>query len=773
MANTSSGLFTLEEFYNRGVIKLAPDALVYVGGSLKMRVIAPVCNNDDTLSFNDGITAITVQNNVDPPGSSSATIEVNTPIYGEKSKYWVLYEGMDKTVPVRAPLFVPMTEVKIYFKGRFLVEGKPRYYPAFWGLITTVEENYSGGLYKITLNCVDMLHWWAYSTINVHPVPASNIMAGGGQKLTVWSTIFDTQNPYQIIYAMAKGMGMHEFVTVAWPAQKTPLQTIYPTKLFEKVTAGIMSYWQQRLPNPASLLRMYGLGGARVDKNGFQVISPEFTKTTNKKDSESQEAAVSKDDEQFKLDIDYIRKFQTFADYQNMGKFDNAEFMTKLEIATTIKSRIDFEFYQDVDGAFVFKPPFFNLNVKGVLPYTLLNNEIQSYSVSTQTEGIITVLTVKTPMHPRLKITPFDLGVGFHMDLDLAKQYGIRHREIMMEYVTNADMARSLALGQMSSINYKTLGGSVTIPGRPEMRLGFPVYMEHRDTFHSVKSINHSFDYGGTFTTTLSLEGERRKLFGPPKGQDFSNSSFDTWVPLKDKVFRLNKKKKDEEEKKGKAKKNQPPQIFSRDVVDKKSQELLAGQQRMISMEQGRYDVSDRTLAYKDPKNHALEVTATTTTVPYTDEDGYQLVGSFPYGRNVNPIAVLSNQTNIPVLKEVWLTTMARPIYTSESNAMEILFFDDKEGSVPGYLNTGQNPMPEKLGIEVPDIDVDDKQLLETTQTSSQNKNSNVKNAKEKPVITPDISEETTFMKIADNVIPPALQLITKNLSGKKLEGRT
>ena len=45
----SSGLFTLKEFYNRGVIKLAPDALVYIGGSLTTSVIAPVSGKDDTI----------------------------------------------------------------------------------------------------------------------------------------------------------------------------------------------------------------------------------------------------------------------------------------------------------------------------------------------------------------------------------------------------------------------------------------------------------------------------------------------------------------------------------------------------------------------------------------------------------------------------------------------------------------------------------------------------------------------------------------------------
>jgi len=175
-----NGIFSLQEFYNRGVTKLAPDVLVYIGGSLTTQVLAPVSNNGNgNLTFDDGITSISIQNTSDPPGSSTANIEINTPIYGPNSKYWVLYpDPLNAGAPIRAPLFVPMMEVKVYFKGRYLIKGTPQYYPAFWGLISTIEETYSGGMYKILLGCVDMLHWWAYSTINVHPVPESRIMSG-------------------------------------------------------------------------------------------------------------------------------------------------------------------------------------------------------------------------------------------------------------------------------------------------------------------------------------------------------------------------------------------------------------------------------------------------------------------------------------------------------------------------------------------------------------------------------------------------------------------
>jgi hypothetical protein len=54
--------------------------------------------------------------------------------------------------------------------------------------------------------------------------------------------------------------------------------------------------------------------------------------------------------------------------------------------------------------------------------------------------------------------------------------------------------------------------GSITIPGRPEVRLGLPVYVESRDCFYYVSNITHSFTFGSQFTTTLGLRGRRAKF---------------------------------------------------------------------------------------------------------------------------------------------------------------------------------------------------------------------------------------------------------------------
>ena len=707
MANDLNGIFTLKEFYNRGVVKLAPDVLVYVGGSLTTSVIAPVSSNNGNLSFSDGITSVSVQNVLDPPGSSSANIEIVTPIYGPNSKYWALYPGPGpnnpNSNPVRAPLFLPMTEIKIFFKGRFLVNGQPKYYPSFWGFITNVDETYNGGVYKITLVCADMLHWWHYISINVHPTieaivagkrTASNIMPGGSLPLTIWSTIFQTSNPFQVIYALMTQMGWVDFIPPVWLGQKTPQNSIYAVNPYDQAN-GIMAYWSQRFANQANILKMYGINGQQVDKNGVQLRRPEIFAPDTGKGSFVDEAINPKDSQLYTLNLDYLNNFSVLGDLGKMNDFQSAEYVTKLDLATNVKTRCGYEFFQDVNGNFVFKPPFFNMNVKGMLPYTLLPSDIISYSINQESEGIITAMTVFTPFDRLIKTTDYAQGVGFFQDINLVKQYGVRHREMHMEYILDEHMARAFAVGQMSMINASTIAGSVVIPGRPEMRLGYPVYMEHRDSFHYVKSISHSFDYGGSFVTTLNLEIQRKKIY---KQDTLFNKPSEKGAPYIDTVLRLDPSIDVIPDSVASGQNS----IYQTDPNVVKKQTLLRAENRIVSSEPGGYVVSPRgfragTATGVDQVAAAQELSTTLTTIPYTDQDGYQLVGSFPYGRELNPVLVSSETAGPPTFKDVNLLTMPRPLYQSESDAMGGLFFNNEEGAVPAYLNTG-SMVPRILG---------------------------------------------------------------------------
>ena len=693
MDNTfgNSGMFTLEEFNKRGVIKLAPDALVYIGGSLQTSVLAPVDNKDYNLSFDDGISNINVQNNVDPPGSSTASIEVVAPIYGEKSKYWVAFRNPENRI-VRLPVFVPMMEVKIYFKGRFLVGDVPRYYPAFWGMITSVEENYNGGVYKINLRCVDIMHWWAYSTINVHPTPADNIISGGNLKLTAYKTIFEKANPFDIIQRLTETMGMMDFVSPTWVAQLTPKDSIYPSALFNRVALGIMSYWRVRFQNLGNLLKMYGIYGNPINAGGIQFREPDSTQDQRKDNSESLAATRPTNFRSYVINEDLLKNFTPFFQYTEMGSFQASEYMSKLDIATEVKTRVDFELFQDVNGNFMFKPPFYNIDVRNIQPYVIKPQDIINYSVGTDSEGIVTVVQLHTAFAENMYTTPYARGEGFHMDIELTKKYGVRFKEFTIQYVKDKDIARAMALGHLSMINSKTITGSVSMPGRPEMRLGYPIYMEHRDSFHYVKSINHAFDYGGSFTTTLSLEAERQRLYS--FGDNNNPQESHGWgSPLRSKVYRFVENLIPTPDKED----DTVPNSITDYTPDQVSElTALRNEGKIASMEQGRYEIDDIAKG-ADGLEELGEMAVTDKSAPLTDKYGYRVFGSFPYGRNLNPKCI---DSDIGPADELPLVSNISAGSGIESRNMQGLFFKDKEGAVPKYLDKWDNDIRSKVASE-------------------------------------------------------------------------
>ena len=158
---------------------------------------------------------------------------------------------------------------------------------------------------------------------------------------------------------------------------------------------------------------------------------------------------------------------------------------------------------------------------------------------------------------------------------------------------------------------------------------------------------------------------------------------------------------------------------------------------KLVSMQQGKYEI--------DPRKNKKEMAVTETTVPYTDEYGYYLIGAFPYGRALNAACIASNTDELPVMKEIYLTTMARPVYTNESEGMGILFWNDKEGAVPGYLNIGDEEMPPILGM-IGDVDLEKHWSLEIIPTEDKKKKSRVKEIKNTEV-TKEVLDKTTNPK--------------------------
>lgn len=707
--NKDSGLFTMQEFKNRGVIKMAPDALVFISGNFGTAVVAPVSGATQKIDFQDGITTISVQNNIDPPGSSTASIEINTPIYDEKSNYWISFVGEDGLVH-RIPYFVPMMEVKIFFKGRFLVGGEPKYYPAFWGFITNVDESYNGGMYRISLQCADMLHWWQYMNVAFSPSVESNAMAKYNQGLTFWGSRYQEANAFEIIYSLVQDAGMENFTAPSWLGKSTPSGGILSSAEIDQVWLnGIMKYWNQRFKNQVNLLKMYGAKGTLIvdpKKTSNQAKTPDNRQKPPKSQgiNKAQEASRSYIKQAFDVD-NFTKGFPPFGQWDKFSNLDNAEYLTKLDVATQIKTMVEYEFFQDVNGNFIFKPPFYNLNTKNLMPYRIKPTDVINYSFTTNSEEIVTALEVQISVQKNIADDSWINNVGYHVDFDLTKRFGERYKKIVVWYLSEANLSWPIAAGHLSLQNVKAFSGSVTIPGRPELRLGYPVYIEHKDAFYYVQSINHSFDYGGAFSTTLSLNGLRSRMYDKVQGNG------NKWVVQKNKMYKLTKQFSPTPTQSFDPNKTYD-QIKAGEVGDPnvKLEQLYRGTNHIKSMSTGKYDIVDM------PENAEPGIDRCTIqqdSVPYTDEEGYKVIGSFRYGRGLIPTDVIdeyavenslnSTKTQLETARQAQtLVNGIRPASDIESDSMQDYFKtkvnNDIEVAIPTYLQSlNQNVDPDTV----------------------------------------------------------------------------
>jgi hypothetical protein len=649
--NNDTGLFNSLDFKGRGVIKLAPDAYVYINRNLMATINDPIKNTTRTVNFQENLTSISVQNNVDPPGSSSASIEFSTPIYNETS-FWVPFYFDGKTQMSLRPYFSAMMEVHIFFKGRFLVGSAPHYYLAFWGFVVNVEESFSNGAYKIQLQCADMLHWWQYIQIAFRPSVEEDVFVQGNAGITALGTRFNRHNPFEIMYSLCQAMGFENFVTPSFVGKQTSdPHTKSVDKRWLSVYYEAAQYWNSVFSGDfgTNNLKMYGTAGQLLSPADFKYpVGATGTNPSEEGTKDNVNAAFSVDKT--------LQKYEVFFQFDSIGKgLSEAEYKTKLEVATELKNRIEYEFFQDVNGNFIFKPPFYNLNVKTIYPYNIRPQDIINFSATENSDEIVTAMECQVSPQQNINDAEWINRVGYHIDLDLVKKYGFRYKRLDPWWLSETHVARSYAVSEMALMNAKAHTGSVTIPGRPELRLGYPIYMVHNDRFYYVKSINHSFEFGGSFTTTLSLEAERIRYYDPKTYQVLPNiiykykepSNTDTiqaqadLIKLAIEEASLNDQNARKDQATNSAKNalkaieqgktvtpakgevNVNRYLTGNPVKDK--QILLRATGAVSSSQPGLYELT------VDPSILSL----TEVEVPLSDDEGYRVVGGFRYGRGI------------------------------------------------------------------------------------------------------------------------------------------
>jgi len=554
---------------NRKLVQHTPDALVFINGDTALPGCAKCGGRIDIQRF---ITQVSVDAGVDP-ASASAQVSLAVPLHSKdqfhRDAQFLLRPGLEVHVYFRGyfavrGLYKNITPEEMGGTDVSRLPAYP-YFHVFHGVVTQVDHSYSGGFQEISLNCASMLHFWQYHNMSTNASIFGARPTNSGLRTTFVGHVFNGFTPFSIIYTL-----FHDTAGaaggVAFALSNKSNVNAKSTLLGESLFSSNIRYWEQRFSTRMINLRMHGMSGqvfstaqaaflGRLSGDEVNTILRDQWKVKGGKTKKfdilsaaqtlnlvrvvkdpvtgeervtgldvtaaelSRPSASPKSGNVRGTEIN-IAAMQAFVqDINQMGPVNlwESTYESKLDMVNKVREITGWEFYQDVDGDFVFKPPMYNLDTRSNRVYVIKDIDIISLN-HTEKEPEATYVTMTGSQFKNLKGTGVEneWGVrGQFIDYKLVAQFGWRPGSFETSYFSDERSMFFAAVNRLAVMNVGVHAASLTIPQRPEMRPGYPIYIESLDVFYYVQSMNHSMVWGGQCTSSLSLVGKRAKFYPP------------------------------------------------------------------------------------------------------------------------------------------------------------------------------------------------------------------------------------------------------------------
>ncbi len=496
----------------RPYVTLTPDAYVSLQGETSV-IGCGECRRE--VNFNHYITAINTEASIDsPPGSATITLSIPD---NDVNDFYV--DGQF--------IIIPMMEVEIFAKGYFTVGGIPQYYKIFWGMVQTATKTWSNGVTNIQIQCKDILRWWELTNTILNPAFLNSFgSSAGGYQL--FQNQYASMNPYTVIVQLAKeAMGdfsLTQGSMTAFTPEHGP-----EAPVIGSYAKDIMAYWQLKFSNIWNSLVLYGSSGRSYTFAGeggtvsgiditATVLADEAKIRNRLGDAAGQDALTQ---QQIKVLPETLAAFKTELARAGDVDFFQTESQSKLAVAMTCRDQAGYEFYCDTTGDIIFKPPFYNLNVIPNKPVSW----IQDYEIieDSVVDTELDVFTHITSSGNAFSGGSLDYGLNDEIttprcgvyDFHLLRRYGWRRLDYQCEWASNPRQLFFHLIDHLDRVNSKRQNGSIIIPMRPELRMGFPIWFPRYDSFFYIQAIAHQYAVGGQATTTLTLTAKRSKFIAP------------------------------------------------------------------------------------------------------------------------------------------------------------------------------------------------------------------------------------------------------------------
>jgi len=471
-------------------------------------------------------------------------------------------------------------EIHIYMKGFFALKGMYAnlnseelglgdvdltgvlnypYYHVFHGVITQVDVNEAGGFQQFTVNCASMLYFWQYQDISTNASYFGARPDNGMLRMSYVGHTLTGKTPYQIVYQMFHDVAGAASGVAQVFSDQTNVASVSETG--RTMFSVALEYWKRRFSTKINNLRMFGasgklfntaqaawLGQASLDSvlsvmkfrfdtqgSGQTEVYPANDQANRQKAIIAGQLSEAEKSSPTGGPINVAEKLAFINDIGQWGQINifESSYEPKLDIINRVVEVTGWEFFQDVDGDFVFKPPFYNLDTSTSRVYRLEDGDIIDISHSTK-EPEATFVTLKGSQVKNYTGTGMEneWGVrGQYIDYRLVAQYGWRPHNFDTAYFNDPKSMFFAAVNRLDVLNAKINSGSATIPIRPEIRPGYPVYVPRYDCYFYVENLSHSYQPGGSCTTTLTLTAKRGKFY-PPGDLEAPDDSISKTVKL-------------------------------------------------------------------------------------------------------------------------------------------------------------------------------------------------------------------------------------------------
>ena len=518
----------------REVIKTAPDIVVYLDGLpyiVNHYLNDPnSSNNYIIVNFNDHVQSFNASYDTDnlvPSGS----INLSIPAADKK-----LYQ-----IPGGNNLITSMMEVQVFCKGYFMSpRGNTIYHRVFKGLSSHVSHTDNGKTLEVSIQLRGILRFMEMMQIETHPALVTN----SNQNAEIYTTNQWNMDPYeQIADTFVRSLSVDAFQlnTIASAGQ-----TVAGSEWATAVKADYVQKWQTILHGVLADVHIMGyiFGTVPLRFNGVTTQSAKdgFKDPLFMAEAINLKGKLAESDSLRDTYVNMIRGYTPDFGVSQV-QLVNGRIVPRLERIRSVLHNIGFEGFQDINGEIIFKAPLYNLDVTNVTkvkatldqtnpspidtitdtnnPFVVFLPEIENEQ-ETEDEGAIrcTRMSVQGVYSRGLQynVSGEIRAVASHIDIPKLSRFGLREEPARtIPWVAENDkfLLYTYAVNELVRENRGWRTYSFTTPLRPELRLGFPMYIPHKDFYGYIKSVTISYNTGGAANMQVVLDAIRKRPMFP------------------------------------------------------------------------------------------------------------------------------------------------------------------------------------------------------------------------------------------------------------------